>query len=425
MAFDINAGLQAFANAGTGYMQGVEHAQDRQYQQRARALAMQESDMDYQQKKLDFQRAQQLSDYSMQMFNPSLAGVGATGQQPGQPPAGGQDPNSPQGQGAALASNGQPFNLIDYNTKMAERAASIGDISRAEQFGTNAINASNDQALRQQRDATMQLTNLKARAQEMQTVSQLFQGVHDQASYDRARAQLMSDPSIPPASRQGIAQFPEQYNPAFVDHVVQMGMSTYQSTMAQLRQQEVQQRQRIDQARLTNDNIRTDLARQKEVAYEKHLTSQTKAGAVSKFPTDSQIAFATQATKDAMGPDVDVESDAFKAARQSIASRAQQLLKDNRSLDANQAVNMAAQEAKDSGEFGTMPGEDKRLDLGLFKIGSAPKPVQTFKDKGDTAAAPIEIHKGVTKDSDLINGKYYTFGGKTYLAQDGRLKPVQ
>jgi hypothetical protein len=417
---NLMSGLEAFANTGQGFVQGEQNAQDNQYKKEMQQLSYQDAALQFQQKKLDADRMQKLSDYSISKFMPTPVGPPPPGQanQPGQP--GQQGPN-------ASNTTNQDVNPEQYTQDMFNFAAKSGDVTHAQELATNLINMRNDQANQAQKQAQMQLTETKARQQALSTTAQMFQGVTDQASYDRTRFQIMSDPNMPQSARQAISMLPEVYSKPIVDHVVQQGQTLSQQMSEQIKQSELSEKIKMDQLKEKNDDIRNTLAAQKEKAYEQHLTSQTKVGAAAKVPSAADLAAAKSATKEAMGTDVDEDSDDFKNANNSIASRGLQIMRDNRAVNADQAFAMAADEAKRSGDFGTKTVEGKYAQILGVNIPGTKKPdttKQTFTNKGDTQDKPIELHSGM-RNSDIIDGKYYTYNGKTYVGAGGKLKPVQ
>lgn len=415
----------AIGYAGTGFYQGQQQAIENQNLNAMNRLAVQDAQLNFQQKKLDADRMQQLSDYSMQKFNPAM---------PQQPPPqqGGNPASGPQGQDSTQPPDARmnnmaskPFDPLEYNNDMAKKAASIGDVTRAEQFGTNAENIRAQQASAQQKQSAMQLSSMKAQSQALSTTAQMFSGVNDQASYDRTRMQIMSDPNMPQSARQAIASLPDKYSPAIVDHMVTQGQTISQKIQNDIRERTLQERIRTDQARESNDALKTTIAQAKADADIAHKNSQQKVGAQNKVPSAADLGAATQATKEAFGEEVDVNSDDFKSARMSIASRGLQIMRDNRAVNADQAFAMAAQEAKQNGEI-----KDKNIPatyetiLGKNLWEKTPaKTVKTFKSQGNTKDAPIK-DTGHLSDSDLIEGKYYDVGGRVYQAKGGKLYPA-
>lgn len=421
MGFNLMGGLMAGANAGEGILQGQQQSIDNTYKNNMQRLSLQDAELQAQQKKSDAEKMQQLSDYSMQKWNPTPVtpnsdangGPGGKPGQPGQPGQGGPGGASPQGQASNLSGQqGQPFDMVAYNKDMAQKAASIGDIGRAEQFGTNATNAANDQYTQQQKQATTQLTNMKAQSQALDTMAQRFQGVNDQSSYDRARMELMSNPSMPQQARQGIAGLPDKFTPGVVQGIIDHGQTTSQSLQHQIAQANLQERIRSDNLRDNNEQIKNSLAAAKEQAAEEHRTAQAKVGAVAGSPTTNDLRGASDAVKEVWGDGYDPTSDEAKQATESVASRGRQIMRDNRAVNASQAFAMAADEAKKNGEISakTVPATYETI-MGHNLWEKTPAGTKTgFQSKGDTKADALPLP---SDKSDLIKGKWYTLNGKT------------
>lgn len=427
MAFNLGAGLEAAANTGEGFVQGQQQAQDNQFTNNMHKLAYDQAALDFQQKKLDVDRMQKLSDHMIQTFNPQAPGPKPLGQ-PGQPGQPGQQ-QDPQSQMGAMASGN--VDPDQYTQEAFNFAARSGDVTHAQELATNLINMRTEQANQAAKQAAMQTSDMKARSAALETTAQIFQGVTDQASYDRARMQIMSDPGMPQSARQAIASLPGNYSPAIVDHIKMEGMKQADALKAQIEQAKLQEKIRSDNLKAQNDTIRNTLADQKEKAQEKHWADQNKSGATAKTPSAADIQFAKQAVKSAMGANVDEDSDDFKNAADSVAARTQQILRSNRALNAEQATEQAVQEAKNAGEFGDKTTTTGGLTLPLVgTVGAKTKKTATFENKGDVRQQPIDGDKQVKTEADLVDGKYYTFTNKqgqkhTYQAQGGKLNLVQ
>ena len=95
---------------------------------------------------------------------------------------------------------------------------------------------------------------------------------------------------------------------------------------------------------------------------------------------------------------------AFIQAINDLASRAKQLQMGNRALAYPQAVALAAQQAKQTGEL--MPATT--IPSGHWYEKDTQKPAD-FQSKGDTQTSPMPLPKS---RSDLIVGKWYTHNGQ-------------
>lgn len=195
------------------------------------------------------------------------------------------------------------------------------------------------------------------------------------------------------------------------------------------------ERQKENALREKHRNIQDELRREHEKAYREHQTKQGKVGALDKVPTAEELKVAAPIVAKALGldptdpllSDVDITNPKkftqATPALVSVVSQAKQILHSNKAITGMpQAIAMAVKQAKDNGEFSTTPGQEFSGLEGIFKKDIPAK--TEFSAKGDTPDASIEVKHGMN-DADLIQGKYYSYGGKTYQARDGKLYPVK
>lgn len=382
--------LSAFANFGTGYLQGQQTQQQNQLMGQMNKLALGEQQLKYEQDQLSAQRQKDMSDDAIKAFSPT-SGITI----PGQP-----NPIPPAAMPGAATPQPSPVEGMDTAQKMdylANNAAARGDLIGANELWTNAVNVRSSQALAQQKQDAIKTAELNRQIKSHSFVAQLLGSATDAEDFQQKKFQAIGSGLMTPQEAQNIANM--QYSPETVERIRQSGMSSSQQAQAQLRQMEFEEKQRneaMNQERKDRDQARKDLHEQQ---WEQHQTKQAKAGAVAKAPSKADLTAADAATKLAFGDaEVDEDSDEFKLARSNIASRAQQLVAGNKAITYQQAVSMAAQEAKDSGEIGS-----KEQKTGLF--GMQTKKVGTFAEKGNVEANPLPLPKHV---KDLIPGKWYS-----------------
>lgn len=377
--------LMPLANFGTGYFQGQQQAQQNQMMGQMNQLALGESQLKYQQDQQNWKNAQAASDDAMRAF--SATGSSNPIATPQVTPPDTQSlPNTQQPQG-------DPATLFDT---MGKNAMARGDYTGASQLWTQAENFRDAQVARQQKADSIQTGQLNRQIKSAAYVSQILGSATDKDDFDQKKFQVLGSGMLTPEEAQNISRM--QYSPATVDAIRMRGMTVAQQAQAQLRQTEFQQKQMMDSQRLekdARDQARKDLHEQ---VWEQHQTQSKKVGATAKVPSKADLQAANIATKKAFGDDaeVDEDSDDFQQARASIASRATQIVAQNKAVTYSQAVNQAAQEARTSGEFGT-----KNVEQGFF---SKDKKVGTFTPKGETRDSAMSLPK---KASELISGKWY------------------
>lgn len=383
MAFDLGP----LAYGTQGFLQGQQQATQNDIMNQMNRLALGEQQLKYQQDQQNWKNQQALSDDAMHAFS-ATGGVGQPNPVP-QATLPGVQNNQPE------STQQDPAGLFDT---LGKNAMSRGDYAGASQLWTQAENFRDAQVSRQAKADAMQTGELNRQIKSANFVSQLLGSATDKDDFDQKKFQALGSGLLSPEEAKNINNM--QYSPETVDAIRARGMTASQQAQAQLRQMEL--RQKIQQDSLKNERDERDQARKDahEEAYETHLTQAKKVGAAAKAPSKADLQAANIATKKAFGDDVEVDedSDDFIQARSAIASRASQIVQGNKAISYTQAVNQAAEEAKQSGEFG-----NKTIDPGFF---SANKKVGTFSPKGDTQDSAIPLTKGMSA-KQLIPGKWY------------------
>lgn len=396
----LASALMAGANFGTGYLQGQQQDQQNQYARKMQALAIDDAALNFKQKQLSVQQQQNLSDRAMELFNPMVPGGGLNAppvMQGQQPPTGGPTPPG-QVPPADLSQVGQQQSIdpVEKLDQLASSVAGTGDIVHASELWTQAANLRAAKVEAQAKQSATQLADLKRQQIGHSLVAQTMGAATDENSWNAAKMQVLSSPWTSPEEAKNLANLP--YSPDIVQRLRDTGMTSAQQAKAKMDELEQAERERhnraLEEARERSNTIRDEHNK----ATEQQKVKQEKVGA-AKAPTEAELATATAATKDAMGGDtVDTTDPDFLRARASIASRAAQIVRDNKAVTYAQATNMAAAEAKKNGEFTQVivPGEH-------FWDSDTTK--QSFKPKGDTPETAMQF-TGQAK-SELVPGKFY------------------
>ncbi len=409
---DLMAGLRAGANFGTGFENAQAQAQNNQYTQQMQALALQNAKQTTEQNAQNASYAQQESDYAktlsqMSSFNPvvrdpqSRQPIGQAPQQPAQP--------SPDQQ----AKQQQQF-----YSQMAAKATQLGDISRAAQFSTMAMNIQTEQVKQQQLQATAQESELKRQAMSHSAIAQVFSGVQDEQSFEQKQQEVLSNPALmmTPQEKQHFAAL--KYSPQLVQQITMGGMTSAQQAASKLSMLRFNSQQRYQQARLEQEAQKTHLEALRTAADISSKVTKEKVGAVEKAPSKEQLSmvdpslqtimFGKPLTGEVPDPnsttggsmlDPRLMTSTYIQARQNITARAQQMVQNNRGLSFPQAVDMAVQEAKVNGQL----------------VPEKPLPDHTqmpgyYAHSGNTKETAIPFHAGIPKE-DLIPDKVYTMNG--------------
>lgn len=411
---DLSSAISAGANAGTGYLAGQQQAKDNAFRNQLNSLAVQNQTLQNQQQEIGIKQQQAMSDAAMAAFSPS-APAGAS------PPA-----TLPGGAPTDLSQVGQQQPQEDFGDKLdglAQKAFSIGDLVHGNQLMTNAANYRESKYKQQQTQAATELAEIRRQQISHALVAQTLGSATNEDEWDQAKMEVLTSPWTTPEEKKNLANL--SYSPETVDMINRAGMNSSQQAQARMKQLELEEKQRnndLNQSRRDRDEARKDAH---EAAWQAHQDAIKKVGAESKAPSKQDLHAAGVALK-GVAPEMDEDSNDFMRAQQSIASRAQQIVAGNKAITFDQAVNMAASEAQKSGEISTEKTPDTRVSIfghGIPGTGKAPEDKVTFKSKGQTTDTAIPLSKD-SKESDLINGHYYSFGGKTYQVQDGKLHEV-
>lgn len=411
---DLSSAISAGANAGTGYLAGQQQAKDNAFRNQLNSLAIQNQTLQNQQQEIGIKQQQAMSDAAMARFNPT--GAPATPVPPANLPGGAPTDISQVGQ------QQQP-DFADQLDGLAQDAFKMGDLVHGNQLMTNASNLRESKFKQQQTQASAELSEARRQQISHSLVAQTLGSAENEDEWDQAKMQVLSSPWITPEEKRNLANL--SYNPDTVDAINRAGMNSSQQATAKIKQLELDEKRRknaLDDARKDADQARKDAH---EAAWEKHQDAIKKAGASEKAPSKADLHSAGVALK-GVAPEMDEDSNDFMRAQQSIASRAQQIVSSNKAVTFDQAVNMAANEAKKNGEISTEKTPDTRVSIfghGIPGTGKAPEDKVTFKGKGIDTANAIPLSKDA-KESDLINGRYYSYNGKTYQVQDGKLHEV-
>lgn len=347
MAFNLDSGLMALANFGTGYQQG-----QRQYvADQMQKLDLQNAQLQEQKNQRDMDFEQKESDNMMRSFLPQIAGIPGPGGSGGKP----QQPSSPQ-QGGTAPGQGPAFGTPEWFMEQGKFAASIGDVGHATQMATNAQNATLAQYSQVQKAGAIQEAELKRQAQSYENVARILgdpsinSSPNPQQEFQQRLLAILSDPNVSPEEKKNLQGL--QYSPQIVDQIGQSGMTAAQRATNQLGQLRLQQTEKhnqvmesLSQQRLLSDNA----------YHAAQLTDKVKAEKVGKGGqaiTTSEYGMALPVVQQVMGESFNKDDPSSQIAVNTIASRAKQMVnRPGSNLSFSQAISIAAKQAKDSGEF--------------------------------------------------------------------------
>ncbi len=402
---NLDAGLMALANFGTGYQQGQRNAVSYQMNKISLANALQQQQEN--QRNMDLQRLE--SDHMIKSFLPKIAGPA----QPGQPSNGSTQPQNNQMPGQ---NTGPKFGTPEWFMQQGQYAASIGDMPHAMEMATNGINATLAQYTQAQKASAIQSAELKRQTESYQNVANILgdpninNAPNPAQEFHRRLLAVLSDPNVSPEEKRNLQGL--QYSPQVVGNIAQMGMTASQKASQQLRQLQLQQQQQHDQAM---ENI----SRQKVLAATAHWAAQehdkataAKIGKGGQAITSNEHMMAVPVVQQVMGPSFKEGDPDTELAINTIASRAKQMVNTPGSnLSYSQALQIAAQAAKQKGEFkpATVPAQH---------FWQHDQKGMEFSNTEGTQDNPIPL-EGITK-GDLVPGKWYIKDGKVEQYNPGQ-----
>lgn len=395
---DLNAGLMALANFGTGYEQGQRQSVADQMQKLGLQNAMMQQQQN--QQNLNYQRLE--SDNMMKSFLPKIAGT----QGPGQPTSGSTQGAAPP---AIPGQDNEPqFGSPDWFLQQGKYAAGIGDMNHATEMATNATNATLAQYTQQQKQSAIQMSELKRQAESHANVANILGDPTINSSSNPAQEfhqrllAILSDPNVSAQEKQNLQGL--QYSPQIVDRIAQTGMTSAQKAQQQLRQAQLAETERYHNTETAISKQRLLMEQSHFQAREQDKTAATKVGKGGAAVTTNEHAMAQPIVQEIMGASFNPDDPNSDIAVNTIASRAKQMVnRPGSNLSYSQALSIAAQEAKQRGEF-------KPVDIPKPHWWSTQQQGTKFEQAQGTQDSPIPLD-GLSK-ADLQHGKWYIKDGK-------------
>lgn len=327
----------------------------------------------------------------------------------------GQGPKTPSGNasvgpdmGNGTSPDGTPnvtakpnVSQADYNDRMAQRLAAQGYPNLANAAWNQAATA-RENALKLAASNNSQLAgNLKNMQTQAELVGQHMQGVTDQDSYDQAINQMAAE-GMPKQELDILRNHP--YDPNFVNQLV-----THASTVGQMAAQ------KLDALKIqsTNDWHEQELAQRQKLenqreaaaaARQASMERNAKNGAVVTAPTSADLDAASAAVRQtlyqgAKAPDED--KDMVNSLTNDVASRAKQLVRQNRGMDMSTASYQALQELQVSGQLKRVTTNTKTF---MHPFTGEDETSNSYNPKGITAK---DAMKDPGSPSQRVVGRWY------------------
>jgi hypothetical protein len=414
MGFNIGAGLQALANAGTGFVQGQEQASQNDYTRQMQTLALQNAHQVADQNSQKAQWQQQEMDDMMKgsIAKPTPIINPQTGQPLGAPPP------QPQPTPAQQQEQNDPGTFF---SNLAASARSHGDLVGASEAYANLANIQSTQVKQQQEQSAMQTAELTRQEKHFGMTAQAASSLPDTPEgFQQLKMSVLSDPNSSPIERQNFAGL--QYTPGIMQKIAQSGMTAAQQAtqkMEQMRLANTEMHERIQEGQTAIRDANTNAYRSADLALR---VNNKKAGAIDKAPSPEQLRDAMPIVAKRLGVNptdttnnplysVDATSSNAKSlhspALTEIVSEANQIMfaDPSRSITFSQAVDQAAQRAVANGTL--VKPHDVQVPGRLWGTNTEQRPAE-FTGEGNTPDKPIPLSASLHKDPALrIPGKIY------------------
>ena len=419
MPINLMNGLMAGANFGTGYFQGQNLANQLAYQNKVQNLRLDDAQLRLQQEQRDAKMQQDLSDRAMMRWQasdssqsspvPPATFPGDQISKLASPPGGSQV-------GYEAPTKVTPVADVDRMYSLARDAMSRGDIAHGTQLFTTATNMQDAQATRDRNASAAQLGELKRQQAHYEMAAQFASTLPDTPEgFNQWKMMVLADPMSSPQERQNVTNM--QYRPGIMSIIRDSGMNASQSAAAKLRDQEFQERQKVDNLEEAHRVRRDEMTASHNKAMEESSRTNRKVGAVNKAPSSEEVRVATPIITQTLGLDPTSEilsspdpnnpgkNTNMTPAVISIVSQAKQIMSGgNRAITFPQAVEMAAQSARDHGDFPTTSVPEHH-----FMGPDTTKTSTSYRSRGSSKDNPIDLST-VTNRSDLVKGKWYKKG---------------
>lgn len=303
----------------------------------------------------------------------------------------------------AMSGMPQGESMADSIEQMSRLALQAGSPAQASKFATQAAQIRAQEALEMQRGAAADRQQTEQQIKMLTAASALYDGVQDQAGFDRANAnyaRLFGAPA-PLTGR--------QYDPRLVTGLQQFGTTQAQRLKAQLDTLEAESRNANRESAIGFRNFRkgvltgdAELKRQRE-----ERLAKVGGGKGIAAPTTAERKLA-ESLIGAEFPDLAERGDELAPAAYAVASRAKALQRANRALDSDAAVRQAFAAEKESGNFQSVDGAYKTL--GFPRTGTKytqPEPLPSDRAKlvaGKRYITPRGVVKWDGKVATLVSG---------------------
>lgn len=300
----------------------------------------------------------------------------------------------------------QPSSMADTLDSLAAAAAGAGLATKAQELAKNAALIRSREAVQQSAASRALIQQLQAIKEQASLTGQLFGGVNDQESWDRANAVYQFQTGKPSP----YANVP--FSPELVETIKQQALTAKEEADGEEKKIARKSLDEFRKSRVKQHDENISLSRERNrIAREREARLRKNGGGRQiASPTSAEL---TQA-KRLIGRDYkNLEATDLNDAAFTIAAEAKALRRANPALDASMAIQQAYLNAIQAGDF-----QDISTTIGGVKVPGMGK--QTFAGRGkkpETAAALPSEKSKLVKDKYYVNpsGQIAQWNGKAFV----------
>lgn len=257
------------------------------------------------------------------------------------------------------------------------------------------------------------------RVSQADMVGRVLGNATTQEQFDQGLQTLQQSGLFTPEELGHLSKIP--VHSAAQQYLREQALSVKQQNQEKLDQAKADETKLHDQALESNDKARTAIARQALNETKWRDRHQQKTGNTARAPSASMLKAVDTAVKTQILKDVDVpadEDDFVQAGIQSIASSAQQLIRDNKGLDMQTAINRAVLQSKQRGDWDIV----RNSWVSRHMPGGEDSTLQGVTTTGHDVNNPTMVPAGQAKTFDYKEGHWYISpNGKVGMYKDGKM----
>lgn len=326
------------------------------------------------------------------------------------------------GSGNSISSSpltdGEPLNRSDMLRKIGDLYVSGGASKRgkdlysiANDLDTTENTLKND-VLNRQQDI------LDNTAKQSDIVARTLGSAKNQSEWDVARFKIFNNPAFTKEDLALLAQLPEEFDPNVAALLNEQALTAYQRATLELNKHTAERADAIAQHNMRVQDGQLRIAQERLKVAERDLELRERTGTSSTTPTTQEVELARRKIQEKIfaGKSDSIAKPnnaiAINTGAAAIASRAKAMLREDRAIDWDTALNRALIESQEAGDWNFTDTVSRVPVLGI-EVSREKGTGATFSQKANgSKSRPLPPQSDPSK---AIPGKYYTGkDGKVY-----------